>query len=119
MQQQISPAAFVYDLQQPGDPQLSPDGATLAYTTTFDPENPSEEPPKEGEPAKVRVTRRLDYKMDGRGWLGDVRTATIAPSATYAGTRSDASWLPDEASARAWQTIVRAGAAARAPSARR
>lgn len=77
---------FVLPVAQPGEARRltshnqalgelawSPDGATLAYTTTFDPENPSEEPPKEGEPAKVRVTRRLDYKMDGRGWLGDVR----------------------------------------------
>ncbi|HET9016841.1 MAG TPA: S9 family peptidase [Thermomicrobiaceae bacterium] len=52
----------------------SPDGGTIAYTTTFDPENPDEEPPKEGEPARIKVTRRLDYKMDGRGYLGDART---------------------------------------------
>ncbi len=51
----------------------SPDGTTLAYTTTFDPENPAEEPVNADEPARVRVTRRLDYKWDGRGYLGDAR----------------------------------------------
>jgi len=57
-----------------GDLAWSPDGTTIAYTTAFDPENPNEEPPKEGEPARVKVTRRLDYKFDGRGYLGDART---------------------------------------------
>lgn len=52
----------------------SPDGGTLAYTTTFDPENPDEIPAGPDEPPKVRVTRRLDYKWDGRGYLGDART---------------------------------------------
>lgn len=51
----------------------SSDGSRIAYTASFDPENPDEEAPKEGEPPKVRVTRRIDYKQDGRGYLGDVR----------------------------------------------
>ncbi len=55
------------------DLSWSPDGSALAYVTTFDPENPSEEPAKEDDPPKVRVARRLDYKQDGRGFLGDVR----------------------------------------------
>ncbi|HEX5501653.1 MAG TPA: S9 family peptidase [Thermomicrobiales bacterium] len=52
----------------------SPDGAALAYSTAFDPDNPDEEPPAEGAAPRVRVTRRIDYKQDGRGYLGDTRT---------------------------------------------
>jgi len=52
----------------------SPDGRSIAYTTSFDPENPDEQPPPEGRAPKVRVTRRLDYKQDNRGWVNDVRT---------------------------------------------
>ena len=51
----------------------SPDGARLAYSTTFDPENPDEKAPQEGEAPEVRVTRRIDYKQDNRGYLGDTR----------------------------------------------
>ena len=52
----------------------APDGKTIAYTTAFDPDNPDEQPPREGQAPKVRVTRRLDYKQDNRGWLNDTRT---------------------------------------------
>ena len=51
----------------------SPDGATIAYVTAFDPENPDETPADEDAAPKVRVTSRIDYKWDGRGYLGDVR----------------------------------------------
>jgi dipeptidyl aminopeptidase/acylaminoacyl peptidase len=54
----------------------SPDGAHIAYTTLFDPENPDEEEQEQGAPPKVRVTRRIDYKQDGRGYLGDKRLHT-------------------------------------------
>jgi dipeptidyl aminopeptidase/acylaminoacyl peptidase len=55
-----------------GQLQWSPDGTRIAYTTAFDPENPDEhEPPAT---PRVRVTRRLDYKQDNRGYLNDVRT---------------------------------------------
>ena len=80
---------FVLDAAQSAEPRQvtahnqliselawSPDGTTIAYTTSFDPENPTEEPAKEDEPARVRVTRRLDYKWDGRGYLGDARYHT-------------------------------------------
>ncbi len=80
---------FVLDATQSAEPRQvtahnqliselawSPDGTTIAYTTSFDPENPTEEPAKEDEPARVRVTRRLDYKWDGRGYLGDARYHT-------------------------------------------
>ena len=51
----------------------SPGGRSIAYTTTFDPDNPDEQPLPEGRPPKVRVTRRLDYKQDNRGWVNDAR----------------------------------------------
>jgi dipeptidyl aminopeptidase/acylaminoacyl peptidase len=51
----------------------SPDGRFIAYTTPFDPDNPDEQPHPSERAAKVRVTRRLDYKQDNRGWLNDVR----------------------------------------------
>lgn len=60
-------AQAVYDLA------WSPDGNLLTYTTTFNPENPDEEERPEGAPPPVRVTRRIDYKQDNRGYLGDAR----------------------------------------------
>jgi dipeptidyl aminopeptidase/acylaminoacyl peptidase len=51
----------------------SPDDTQLAYVTSYDPANPDEEEPKEGAAPKVKVTRRIDYKQDGRGYLGDNR----------------------------------------------
>jgi dipeptidyl aminopeptidase/acylaminoacyl peptidase len=55
-----------------GQLDWSPDGSAIAYTTAFDPANPEEQPAPQT-PA-VRVTRRLDYKQDNRGYLNDVRT---------------------------------------------
>jgi dipeptidyl aminopeptidase/acylaminoacyl peptidase len=57
-----------------GDLAWTPDGKTIAYTTSFDPDNPDEHAHPEGRPQKVRVTRRLDYKQDNRGYLNDVRS---------------------------------------------
>ncbi len=55
-----------------GQLDWSPDGRSIAYVTTFDPDNPNEDPaPKT---SRVRVTRRLDYKQDNRGYLNDVRS---------------------------------------------
>jgi len=51
----------------------SPDGRSIAYMTAFDPDNADEQPAPEGHAPKVRVTRRLDYKQDNRGWVNDVR----------------------------------------------
>jgi dipeptidyl aminopeptidase/acylaminoacyl peptidase len=56
-----------------GDLAWSPDGTCIAYTTLYDPQNPDEEEPDKDAPAKVRVTRRIDYKQDGRGYLDDKR----------------------------------------------
>ena len=52
----------------------SPDGSRIAYTTAFDPENPEEREPDKDAAPKVRVTRRIDYKQDNRGYLGDTRS---------------------------------------------
>jgi acylaminoacyl-peptidase len=52
----------------------SPDGASIAYTTLFDPDNPDEQAPAEDAAPRVRVVRRLDYKQDNRGYLGNLRS---------------------------------------------
>ena len=51
----------------------SHDGQQIAYTVAFDPDNPDEQAPTPNRAPKVKVTRRLDYKQDNRGWLNDVR----------------------------------------------
>jgi len=56
-----------------GELTWSPDGQTIAYVVPVDPDNPNEEDAKEDAPPRVRVTRRIDYKQDGRGYLGDTR----------------------------------------------
>jgi dipeptidyl aminopeptidase/acylaminoacyl peptidase len=56
-----------------GDLAWSPDGTCLAYTATYDPANPDETKPAADDAPRVRVTRRVDHKWDGRGYLGDVR----------------------------------------------
>lgn len=82
----------------------SPDGTRLAYVTEYDPDNPDEiEQPKDAAPA-VRVTRRLDYKHDTRGWVGD-RTFQVFVVDVESGQRRRAShdavdhsgpqWSPD------------------------
>jgi dipeptidyl aminopeptidase/acylaminoacyl peptidase len=57
-----------------GDLAWSPDGKSIAYTTAFDPENPDEEEWPADKAVKVRVTRRIDYKQDNRGYLHDTRS---------------------------------------------
>src|SRR5438270_800522 len=52
MTRPLSPTTLIYDLATAGDPQVAPDGAA----------------------PRVRVTRRIDYKQDNRGYLNDART---------------------------------------------
>ncbi len=51
----------------------SPDGTQIAYTVSFDPDNPGEEERPADAAPRVRVTRRIDYKQDNRGYLNDRR----------------------------------------------
>jgi dipeptidyl aminopeptidase/acylaminoacyl peptidase len=51
----------------------SPDGRTIAFVASYDPANPEAKKPENGA-APVRVTSRIDYKQDNRGYLGDNRT---------------------------------------------
>ena len=60
----------------------SPDGQSIAYTVPVDPEHEAE-----GPGAMVRVTRRLDYKEDVRGYLGDRRSQVYVVDVATAGTR--------------------------------
>jgi dipeptidyl aminopeptidase/acylaminoacyl peptidase len=56
-----------------GELGWSADGSRVAYVLQVDPENPSEAEPAPGAAPRVRVSRRIDYKQDGRGYLGDAR----------------------------------------------
>ncbi|MCK9518984.1 MAG: S9 family peptidase [Dehalococcoidia bacterium] len=51
----------------------SPHGRHLAVVAPFDPGNPSGEQPGEGRAPRVRVTTRIDYKQDTRGYVGELR----------------------------------------------
>ncbi len=53
------------------DVEWSPDGSQLVFTAQIDPEQP--EGGANGTAPTVRVTSRLDYKQDNRGYLGDAR----------------------------------------------
>ena len=48
---------------------------------------------------------------DSSAWMGNNETGDVAPSDNFVGSKTEASWLPDEATARAWQSVV--GAAPR------
>ncbi|MFZ0217670.1 MAG: hypothetical protein WAM30_17210, partial [Candidatus Dormiibacterota bacterium] len=60
----------------------SPDGRSIAYTVPVDPADPTQ-----GPGPVVRVTRRLDYKEDMRGYLGDRRSHVFVAAADGSGTR--------------------------------
>ncbi|MFZ0217840.1 MAG: S9 family peptidase, partial [Candidatus Dormiibacterota bacterium] len=77
----------------------SPDGTRLAYTAVVDPRDPFE-----GPDPLVRVTRRLDYKEDVRGYLGNRRVQVFvvgldgAPSRAITTEPRDhwfPAWSPD------------------------
>jgi pimeloyl-ACP methyl ester carboxylesterase len=43
---------------------------------------------------------------DDSGWLGNNHSAEVAPYAIFGSPKGDASWLPDEVTARGWQTVL-------------
>jgi hypothetical protein len=43
---------------------------------------------------------------DTSAWLGNNQTHEIAPAATFTQWKTEASWLPDQLSARGWQIVV-------------
>lgn len=49
--------------------------------------------------------KALRTVSEGSSWIGNNQTGAIAPSGTVPGSKLDASWLPDEPSARAWQRV--------------
>jgi hypothetical protein len=55
-----------------------------------------------------RAGGRLRAVPPETGWLGNPSTGEVFPYGSYAGDKSEASWLPDEPSARAWQAVVTA-----------
>lgn len=78
---------IAHHAQHIGELAWSPDGRYLAYTTLFDPDNPDEQPDPPNAAPKVRVTRRLDYKEDGRGYLGDRRKQVFLADVQGTGSR--------------------------------
>jgi pimeloyl-ACP methyl ester carboxylesterase len=59
--------------------------------------------PATGLPPKTRL-EKIDVKD---GWLGDVETLEIAAYDTFPGKKRKAVWLPDEATAKAWQAYLK------------
>src|SRR5215469_6446517 len=81
--------------QSVGDLAWSPDGARIAYTTLYDPENPDEREPDPEDAPRVRVTRRIDYKQDTRGYLGDARKQVFVVEVASGARRRITSALAD------------------------
>ena len=81
------PREIVRHRQAIQHPAWSPDGAALAYTVQLDPANPAETAPPPDAAPPVRVTRRLDYKHDGRGYLGDARQQVMVVDLATGGRR--------------------------------
>jgi dienelactone hydrolase len=43
---------------------------------------------------------------DGSAWMGNNKTGEVAPYGTFPGSKAEASWLPDEPSARGWRAVL-------------
>lgn len=48
----------------------------------------------------------LRVVTDGSAWLGNNMTGEAAPHGAFPGSKLDASWLPDEPSARGWRAVL-------------
>jgi hypothetical protein len=48
----------------------------------------------------------LRVVTDGSAWMGNNRTGAVAPYPAFAGSKAEASWLPDEPSARGWRIVI-------------
>ena len=48
----------------------------------------------------------LRVVRDDSAWLGSNRTGEVSPSDAFQGSKADASWLPDEATARGWRIVI-------------
>jgi dipeptidyl aminopeptidase/acylaminoacyl peptidase len=79
------PAEVVRHQAQIEAPAWSPDGSAIAYTIAIDPELSDGQEPVGA--ARVRATRRLDYKQDVRGYLGERRTQLHVVDVTTGRTR--------------------------------
>ena len=82
----------------------SPDGTRIAYTSAVDPDAPRVRGRESAGPPPVRVTSRLDYKQDGRGFVGDNRAQIFIADVAAGSTRQittrsfdhhGATWSPD------------------------
>ncbi len=86
------------------DLDWSPDGSRLVYTVAVDPDAAEDEVPDNDAAAPVRVTRRIDYKQGGRGYLHDKRFQTFVVDVESGETKKVStdvadynfpSWSPD------------------------
>jgi hypothetical protein len=44
---------------------------------------------------------------DGTALLGNNKTGEFAPYGAFSGSKAEASWLPDEQTARGWRAVLR------------
>jgi dipeptidyl aminopeptidase/acylaminoacyl peptidase len=84
-----------------GELEWSPDGSRIAYTVAVDPEHPDDDELDEDAAAPVRVTRRIDYKQDGRGYLNDKRFQTFVVD-VESGERNRVTTEPSDYNFPAW-----------------
>lgn len=68
----------------------NPDGSAIAYTLRVDADN-------ELAPSRVRVTRRLDYKQDGKGYLNNARDQLFVVDVASGDSRQLSSVAKDHA----------------------
>jgi dienelactone hydrolase len=58
---------------------------------------------------RVSADGDLRTVTDASGWMGRNQTGETAAPGTFSGSRTEVSWLPDEASARGWQVVIGRG----------